>query len=279
MTEFRADLHCHSTCSDGTLSPIEIVKLASEIGLKGLSITDHDSIDAYVTALPAAKEMGIEMISGVEFSAIHKGISVHILGYSFDLSDPHIHALCQRHQQRRAKRNRAILALLAQHNMPITEDELLDCADNELHHTIGRPHIAQAMVRHGYVETVYDAFAKFIKEGKPCYSLGDVISVEETIDTIHQAKGLAIIAHPHLINNESILHRLLEMNFDGLEGYYGRILLSSEKRWIKIAKKKNWLITGGSDFHGAVKPTIPLGCSWVNEETFRQLKSLRTCSK
>lgn len=276
MTEFRADLHCHTTCSDGSLSPQEIIRLASSIGLKGLSITDHDSIDAYDTALPVAKELSIEMIPGVEFSANHRNISVHILGYAFSLDNENIRLFCQRHQQRREKRNRAILELLAKHGMPITEDELLASVMEFaplMHKSIGRPHIAQAMIHKGYVESVYEAFAKYLKEGKPCYAAGDIFTVEETINVIHQAKGLAIIAHPHLIENAGLLHQLLEMNFDGLEGYYARFPILQEERWIKIAQKKGWLITGGSDFHGVVKPTIPLGCSWVNEAVFRQMQN------
>ncbi len=274
MTEipFRADLHCHTTCSDGSLTPVELVKLASTSGLKGLSITDHDTVDAYETALPAAKAVGIELIPGVEFSASYRQTSVHILAYAFSPSNEHILNFCRRHQERRQHRNRAILQLLKKHQMPISEEELTEQAPT-LHKTIGRPHIALAMVRHGYATSVQDAFAHYLKEGKPCYVQGDTFSVQETIDIIHQAKGVAILAHPHLIDRRSVVKKLLEMNFDGLEAYYARLPVSREAEWIAIAKKKNWLITGGSDFHGAVKPTIPLGCSWVDEAAFRQLQN------
>lgn len=272
---FRADLHCHTTCSDGTLSPVEVVKLAAEIGLKGLSITDHDTIDAYETALPAAKDAGIELISGIEFSAAYRRTSVHILGYAFSLSDEHILAFCRRHQERREKRNQTILQLLAKNKMPITHEELLAGFDPSTapRKTIGRPHIAQAMIRHGYVQSVQEAFSKYLKEGKPCYAAGEPFSVEETIDVIHRAKGIAVIAHPHLIEKGSTIRYLLQMNFDGLEAYYARLPAEQEEKWIKIGQEKGWLITGGSDFHGSVKPNIPLGCSWVNEQTFRLLQN------
>jgi hypothetical protein len=275
--DFRADLHCHSTYSDGSLSPLELLQLAKANGLKGLSITDHDTIEAYASAIPAAQEVGVELISGVEFSAMHNEASVHILGYAFDLSNQPLQAFCQRHKQRRENRNQAILDKLAALGMPVSKDDIEECLSILLPHekcTIGRPHIAQVLVKKGFVETVTEAFGKYIGEGRPCYARGETFSVEETISVIHNANGVAIIAHPHLIKDSGIVIKLLGMNFDGLEGYYAMFSLSQQERWLKIAKNKNWLITGGSDFHGAVKPMIPLGCSWIGEDTFRYLQEL-----
>lgn len=271
MIDFRADLHCHSIYSDGSLSPSELLLLAKKNELSGLAITDHDSVEAYPTAFSTAQEIGIELISGVEFSAVHHEVSVHILGYSFCVQHPIIADFCQRHKQRREERNKTILENLAAHKMPISNEELTACLSNHLT-TIGRPHIALAMVKKGYVETILDAFKNYLGEGKCCYARGALFTVEETLHVIHEAKGLAIIAHPQLIKDSRTIIQLLSMNFDGLEGYYGMLFPNQEERWIKIAKKKNWLITGGSDFHGAVKPSIPLGCSWVGEETFRHLQ-------
>jgi 3',5'-nucleoside bisphosphate phosphatase len=269
--DFRADLHCHTTCSDGSLSPIQVVNLAKQTGLQGLSITDHDTIDAYAEAIPAAKEAGIELISGVEFSAMHDNASVHILGYAYDLKSPAIQTFCQQHHQRRKFRNEAILVLLGNLGMPITEDDVSEYSLKD--GTIGRPHIAQAMLKKGYVDSIQDAFKRFIGEGKPAYAKGNNFSVEETIGVIHQAKGLAIIAHPHLIKDSKIVQQLLTMNFDGLEGYYGRFPSEQHKKWLKAAKKRDWIVTGGSDFHGEIRPNSPLGSSWVREETFRLLQT------
>lgn len=271
MNPFRADLHCHTICSDGTFSPDELVRLAKASNLAGLSITDHDTIDSYKTALPIAKELNIEMIPGAEFSAIQAGVSVHILGYSFSLSSPVIAKFCERHQERRTNRNRSILKLLAKHNMPVTEEEILG-TNNPLTHTIGRPHIALAMIKRGYVSSVNEAFKKYLAEDKSCYAEGESFTVEETIDIIHQAKGLAVIAHPHLLDNEKTLKQLQLLDFDGIECYYANFNNDQNQRWMKIAEKKNWFMTGGSDFHGAVKPQISLGASWVPEETFRLLQ-------
>lgn len=272
MSDFRADLHCHSTCSDGTNSPEELIALAARIGLQGLSITDHDTIEAYSTAIPLFKEKGLKWISGAEFSSVHKGTSIHILGYSFKLDHAELHAFCQKHSQRRFDRNRTILEKLAKAGMPISEDEIASLfSSSKSKKTVGRPHIAHAMVKKGYVATIQEAFAKYLKEGALCYASGNAFSVEETLDIIHQAKGLAFIAHPHLINDGQKIHQLLQMNFDGIECYYGKFFSDEHTRWLKMAKKKDLLISGGSDFHGDFKPNIPLGCSWISEELFRPL--------
>jgi predicted metal-dependent phosphoesterase TrpH len=250
-----------------------MIQLACDSGLQGLSITDHDSVAAYQEASAAAQLKKISLIPGVEFSAVHQSKSVHLLAYSFSLNSPPIHALCQRHQQRRQTRNKKILELLSSHGMPLLFDDILpESPSDGLKHTIGRPHIALAMVKKGYVKTIQEAFHQYIGDGKPCYSPGETITVEETLEIIHQARGLAVIAHPHLIDDASTLRQLLEMNFDGIEGYYARFPPSVNERWLKIGARKGWIITGGSDFHGSIKPAIPLGSSWVSAETFSILQ-------
>lgn len=269
MNQFRADLHCHTTFSDGTLTPEEIIKLASTIGLRGLSITDHDTIDAYPDAVPIAEQVGIALLPGIEFSASHRGKSVHILAYSFPWNSSVIHDFCQKHTQRRLLRNRGILQLLNKHGMSITEEELQPNLSQ--HGTTGRPHIAVAMLKKGYVSSIQEAFSLYLGEGKPCYTPGGYFSVQETIDLIHKAKGLAIIAHPHLINDQTLIRDLLKMNFDGIEGYYARFPKVQQEKWVEIGRKKGWIITGGSDYHGEIKPMSALGTSWVCEETFQIL--------
>lgn len=265
MSENHYDLHCHSTCSDGTFSPEELLAHAKEIGLKGISITDHDTIIAYEVAIEEAKRLGLGIISGVEFSAVHKGVSVHTLGYAFDLESESIRKLCERHRTRRANRYRSILELLAKHGMPLEEQELPKGS-------IGRPHIALAMMEKGYVKNVKEAFRRYLGEGKPCFLRTEVISVEETLDAIHQGGGLAVIAHPHLIKNKKIFDEVLDMGYDGIEGYYARFSLREESPWIELAENRGLIVTGGSDFHGKIKPNNPLGASWVREETFQMLE-------
>ena len=265
---FKADLHCHTNCSDGTVSPTDILYLAKEKGLQGLSITDHDTISAYKEALPIAQALQFPLVTGVEFSASHNNKSIHLLGYSFTPGSSDILELCERHHERRAERNGKILELLTQKGMPIYPEDLPMVSET---HSFGRPHIALAMIKKGYVQSIQEAFHDYIGEGKPCFAVGKTISVEETIEIIHKARGFAVIAHPHLINDASIFNDMLKMNFDGIEGYYAQFPPSAHQRWVKAGEKRGWLITGGSDFHGAVKPAIQLGSSWAPQETFKHL--------
>lgn len=265
----RADLHCHSTCSDGTLSPKELVELAHASGLQGLSITDHDTIDAYRDLHSYARDhFSISLIHGIEFSCTHRNKSIHVLGYSFSLQNTALQAHCQKHRERREARHLKILALLEKNRIRITEQEIKTIAKGA---PIGRPHIAQAIVNRGYALTVEEAFRKFIGDGKPCFVKSEAFPVEETIEIIHQAGGFAVIAHPHLIRNAIITRELLEMAFDGIECFYSRFSLPQNQIWVDIANKKGLFITGGSDFHGAIKPSIALGCSWTPENTFFHL--------
>ena len=272
MTPFRADLHCHSTCSDGAFSPEELVRHALQCGLSGLSITDHDTAAAYETVLPLAQASGLKMISGTEFSTAHEGSTIHVLGYAFQLNHPAIQNFCEKHHARRESRNKAILEKLNQQRLPIRYDDLLKAALESNTKTIGRPHIALAMMKKGYVESLQQAFKKYLGESGACYVQGKSYSAAETIETIHAAKGFAVIAHPHLISSPAIVRSLLKLPFDGMECYYAKFHAHQNEPWLAIARQKNWLITGGSDFHGSIKPMIPLGCSWTPEETFQILE-------
>lgn len=274
MNDFRADLHCHSTCSDGSETPAQIIELAKKAGLSGLSITDHDTIDAYETALPLAEKAGITLLSGIEFSTVLNQVSVHILGYGFDVTNEAIRKLCSKHTERRMSRNLAVLDRLAKQGMPLTYKDILEAISLESvtkGRSIGRPHIAFAMVKKGYVNSIQEAFNKYLGDDRPCYVQGDSFTVDETIKTIHNAKGLAVIAHPHLIKNTAILNELLKKDFDGIECYYGKFPATAHTRWLKIANHKNLLVTGGSDFHGTAKPVLNLGCSWIGQDHFQIL--------
>jgi predicted metal-dependent phosphoesterase TrpH len=273
---FRADLHCHTICSDGSLSPKEILHLAAERGLNALSITDHDTGDAYDEALSLAKELGIEMISGVEFSALHKGEGVHVLGYAYQLAHPGFEAFCERHHQRRVERNRLFIDKLATAGMEVSEQDLYQMDSDQLprgRQTVGRPHIAKAMMQKGYVTSINHAFRKYIGDRAPLFVEGRSFSVEETLEVIHKAGGYAVIAHPHFIKKRKILRDLFEMPFDGLEAYYACLPCNQEGPWAKKAEELGWFYTGGSDFHGDPKPHIRLGASWTKEETFRMLQT------
>ncbi len=260
----KADCHCHTVFSDGTLSPQALLDLAIEKQLTGLSITDHDTVDAYPIAIPYAASLGITLVPGIEISAHYQNTSIHVLGYAFDLASQELRAFCERLQVQREDRNHKILAKLAHINLPVTMTEIQERFPGG---TIGRPHIAKLMVEKGYVKTMQKAFQRFLGEKQRCYVGGMTITVPEAIDVIHAAGGFAVLAHPHGLKPK-ILNALCEMPFDGLEVYYGHLSMKQEQPILSIAVRKNWLITGGSDFHGEKKSFHGLGCSFTPAETF-----------
>lgn len=269
MTNFRADLHCHSTCSDGTKAPAQLIEEAKKRGLSGLSITDHDTVSAYEEAIGAAKKEGIRLGSGVEFSSTHEGVSVHILGYDIDIENPQLLDFCKRHLTRRHGRNQRIIEKLAKMGMMVDLEQIEKQGTED--HPAGRPHIALALFEKGYVSSIQEAFDRFLGDGKCCFDPGVPMSIDETLEIIHHAGGKAFIAHPHLYKKTRFVENLLRKPFDGLECYYAKCTPVQEQKWVRVAKEKNLLMSGGSDFHGSVKPNIPLGCSWVDEETFDQI--------
>lgn len=271
--DFRADLHCHTYCSDGTDSPLELLQKAKEAGLQGLSITDHDTIDAYSPDVFArAEQLGLHLIPGIELSSEFQNSSIHILGYAIDLDSTELRAFLSELIKRRNRRNEEILQRLKTKGFYIAKEELEQFAQNAYaHRTIGRPHIAELMLRKGYVRSIQEAFERYLQEGKPCYVPGIKFTPEEAIEQIHRANGKAVLAHPHFIKKGSVLRKLLSLPFDGLECYYGTLHKKLEQPWVQIAREKQWIATGGSDYHGTIKPHISLGCSWVDRQTFNCL--------
>ena len=274
MNQFRADLHCHTHCSDGTDSPLELVEKAATAGLQGLSITDHDTIDAYTPeVLERARTLGLELLPGVELSSELGDHSIHVLGYRINLHASTLREFLAEMIQRRNARNRAMLAKLAKRGYMITEEELAAFVTQECRYrTIGRPHIAELMVRKGYVASRQEAFDRFLREGGLCYAPGIKYTPDEVIAEIHKAGGKAVLAHPQFVPG-SLLPKLLKLPFDGLECYYGLLQPVQEATWLRIAKEKSWLVTGGSDYHGTLKPHISLGCSWVSREAFDAIRA------
>lgn len=266
VSSFRADLHCHSSFSDGSLNPKSLVNLALKEGLQGLCITDHDTLDAYQEAIPYAKEKGLILGTGVELSCDHKKKSVHILAYDFSLQNEALIQYCKRQQSKRIARNRQILEKLTRLQIIIKEEELMESHRDVS--TLGRPHIAAIMLQKGYVQSIQEAFDRYIGDQKCCFVLGESFPVAEALRIIHEAGGKAFLAHPHLFASSAFIRELLQMGFDGIECFYGRFSYLQEKQWLKLAEEFKLLVSGGSDFHGDVKPKILLGCSFVDRARF-----------
>lgn len=270
MSRLRADLHTHSTCSDGTESPEALLHLAKEKNLFGLSITDHDTFDAYTPEFfSLAEKSGIEILVGAEISSRLNGESVHILAYDFNVNSFSFIAFVQRAQSMRIARNKRILQKLQGLGIDIDPTFLTSRS------IIGRPHIAKILIDRKVVKNMKEAFEYYLGDGAKAFVPGDRPSPLEVIREVHRAGGKAFIAHPHLMHR-NLFSQLLHYPFDGIECYYARFSRQQEKPFVDIAKNKKMLMSGGSDFHGSIKPLNALGASWVNKETFYQIKNERS---
>lgn len=255
------DLHVHSTCSDGTCTPTELVALAKEAGLAAIALTDHDSISGISEAILAAKDTGLEIVPGVELSCDFCGSEVHMLGLYIHPDDPVLSAKLEEFKRIRESRNERMVELLAAEGLDITYEKLL--ADNP-DSVITRGNIAGYLVEHGCVKDRATVFAKYLGDDCRCFVPRPKISPEEAIALIHQAGGLAFLAHPLLyhMNLEALRELLTGLKahgLNGLEAVYSTYQPGDERNMKVLAAELNLLISGGSDFHGSNKPHIRLG--------------------
>lgn len=243
----RADLHTHTTASDGRLAPADLVRKAHAHGLAALSITDHDSVDAYPEAQPIADELGIDLVSGVELSANVGGRDVHLLGYGFDLEDAALRAHLARYQRERRERAEAILAKLSSIGRPVELECVLEIAGGGV---VVRPHIARALVEAGHAETMQSAFAQYIGDGAPAFVPKGTAAPEELTGLVHAAGGVVVLAHPAEFITLELLARLLKAGLDGIEVIHPMHGDGLTKRWRAAARRHGLFETGGSDYHG-----------------------------
>lgn len=269
---FRADMHCHSNFSDGATTPFELITLCHQLGLSGLSITDHDSIMSYqdTEIFAWAEQHQVRLCPGIEISSVSRGKSIHVLAYAFPLPNPILQELCIQYEKNRKERNIAILHRLEKIGIYISLEELMSSFPKAV---IGRPHIAKLLIKKGHVDTVQNAFRQLLGDRGHCFIPLQSPSTEEVIDHIHQAGGKAFLAHPHLIKHRTILRYLLTLPFDGIECYYARFPNECVQYWRQVAVQHNMLISGGSDYHGLNVEYNLLGSSWVNEEDFIRIIS------
>lgn len=255
----------HTTESDGTLSPVEVVQLSKQIGLDVIAITDHDTMKGAQEAMEEGKKQGIRVIPGLEISAGYKGNDTHVLGYGMDYDDPRLEPVFHYVQRDRKKRNLKIAKKMQEDGIIIDIDDVISRP------TFGRPHFAKILVEQGYATSISDAFEKYLKEGRQYFLPRTYIPIETAISIIHECGGIAILAHPFQYGYESIkgfLDDIVEMGIDGIEIYYSGYTDKQKGVLLQYAKEKNLLVTGGSDFHGDNKPDIKLGSVDVKCEEF-----------
>lgn len=261
------DLHIHSTASDGSLTPAEIIRHAQKLNLAAIAITDHDSIYGSKEALRVGIPSCLKFLTGVEISASHPPFfpgsgSFHILGYRIRLDHPALNQTLNRLRKARQGRNPKILKRLNELGLRIS---LKDVDQTVAQGQLGRPHIAQAMIRKGYVKSMDDAFDKYLGAGKPAYVDKDRVGCEEAIELIRAAGGIAVLAHPCLLNIDddrqldALVRNLVKIGMRGIEVYYPEHSLEQTAYYMQLADKYELLMTGGTDFHGSITPGIKMG--------------------
>lgn len=250
------DLHLHSTFSDGTFTPAELVRMAREAGISALSITDHDTVDGTAESIAAGAIYGVKVISGVELSVYLDDFHFHLLGYCFDHQDTGLLEKLALLQDSRRKRNSVIIAKLRALGLDVSEDELHTLS---LTGQTGRPHIARLMVKKNIVKDIDQAFAHYLRKGKKGYAPRFIYHVQEAIDLIHLSGGSAVLAHPGQISRsiallDELLERLKALGLDGVETYYPGQKGSFLNKLHRLAARHGLLETGGSDYHGDIRP-------------------------
>ncbi len=241
----RVNLHLHTKVSDGNISPIELIKRAQQIGLDLISITDHDTADAY-SHIP--KDVApLKILPGMEVSSQYKGDDVHILAYGCDFNNPVLQDMTEMYLTGRKERAKKMIKLLAEMGMPIALEEVNAIAGSR--ELIVRPHIAQILVNHKYCQTKNEAFEKYIGDDKPAYVPKPEVSVADVVAIIHQANGVAVVAHPGKLTKLSYLEDIIQMGIDGLEVWHPDHYQWEIDNFVKIATENGLYMTGGSDFH------------------------------
>ena len=245
----RIDLHLHTTASDGMFSPEEVVGLAAEKGLEAIAITDHDSVSGVAAAVKAAESSpGLKVIPGVEFNTDIPDGEVHVLGYFIDYRSQELRKELRRLRQARKRRARRIMAKLAQLGVEVSWERVTQLAAGG---SMGRPHIAQAMLEQGYISSLQEAFIRYIGRRGPAYVERERMSPVEAVKLVVKARGLPVLAHPAGIDGlEELIEQLKAAGLVGLEAYYNGYSQQTIDRLVDIAAKHGLITCGGSDFHG-----------------------------
>jgi 3',5'-nucleoside bisphosphate phosphatase len=245
-----ADLHLHTQFSDGTYSPEELVTQAQRHGLTALALTDHDTVEGCARCLLACRQAGIEFVPGTELTAEQDGHELHILGYYLNTENPKLLVEIAQFQSVRQNRIREMVARLQRNQVPLEAEAVFELAKCR---SPGRPHVARALVQAGLCSSLDDAFERFLKKNRPAWVPKFKISASDAIELVHEAGGVAVLAHPGLNRCDEVIPEMVDAGLDGIECFHTKHSTSTSEHYLNIAERFRLLVTGGSDCHGTSK--------------------------
>ena len=245
-----ADLHLHTNFSDGTFTPEELTTHAKRHDLRAIALTDHDTMEGCARTAAACKETGIQFIPATELTAEQDGIELHLLGYYLDSENETLKGQLTKFQEVRQNRIVEITERLRGLGVQLEAESVFRLANCR---APGRPHVARAMVKEGYVGSLDEAFERFLKKGKPAWAPKFKMSAAEAIELIHQAGGVAVLAHPGLSRADETIDALISSGLDGLECFHTKHSTYVTEHYLEIAERHGLVVTGGSDCHGMSK--------------------------
>jgi 3',5'-nucleoside bisphosphate phosphatase len=269
VTVGGVDLHAHTTASDGEPTPTGLVETAAKAGLEAVAVTDHDTVAGIPEALDAGARLGVIVVPGIEISCDVPRGTCHVLGYFVDHRSPFLGEPLLFLRKRRLERAAGILDRLGKLGMTVSVPAR--SADS----SVGRPHIAKALVDAGHVGSTQEAFDRFLAEGRPAFLAGPRVLPHEAFEMILRAGGVPVLAHPHTFDNDAMIRVYAKQGLCGIEGRYAGYSNAMIGRWGKLAKELNLVVTSGSDFHGSNRPDRPLGMVRSSLSLLDELKNKR----
>ncbi|HUE37096.1 MAG TPA: PHP domain-containing protein [Candidatus Acidoferrum sp.] len=270
-----ADLHLHTNFSDGTFTPEELVLQAQKAGLACIAVTDHDSVEGCVRAATACSGVNMEFIPGTELTAEQDDTELHVLGYFLDIHNQKLLGEIAKFQAVRQNRIHEMVACINEMGLPLEAESVFALANCK---SPGRPHVARAMVKAGLVKSLDEAFERFLKKGRPAWVPKSKISALDAIELVHQAGGLAIMAHPGLNRTDNIIPGLVDAGLDGIECFHTKHSTALSERYLEIADKYHLLVTGGSDCHGFSKGKPLIGTVRLPYDHIEKMKERKNAA-
>lgn len=269
----KADLHIHSTASDGSCQPVQLVQYAKDRKLATIAITDHDTVDGYLKARSAAEKSGINLLPGVELTLLADGVPIHVLAYEFEAESDPVTQLMKRQRFARIRRMKRMLDVLeSKHAISVTMDEVRAQARSA---SPGRPHLAQVLVRKKIVGSISEAFIRYLARPEIRTIGAEFATIDEAIKIIREAGGVTSLAHPGPIFSMNEVRRLVGFGLDGIECIHPSHDFSKQKRYLAFAEEEKLLVTGGSDYHGDGEGYAPwFGLLTLNEKRVASIRRL-----